>query len=204
MKHTTTKTFILTALMISGFSATSSAQYLASVSTDNISYTNTKAEVITSTISEKNAATLAYMRSSQFVFDNLAFLKKDLAVSDIYFDVDQSVIRTDAEPVLNELAALMYEKADLSVAVTAHCDSRMTTYNNTLAVRRAEAAKAYLISKGVETERIVIEKHGRPSTINPCTTNPGCSIAQQELNRKTEFNIIYNDVNLAHVSSFND
>lgn len=204
MKRTATKNLILTVLMISGIVSTSSAQYLASTSNDNISYTNSKSETTTSAISEKNAATLAYMRSSQFVYDNLASLKKDLAVSDIYFDLDQSIIRTDAMPVLDELAALMYEKSDLSVAVTAHCDSRMTAYNNTLALRRAQAAKTYLIAKGVEAGRIVIEKHGRVSEVNPCSTNPGCSIAQQELNRRTEFNIIYNDVNLAHVKSVND
>jgi outer membrane protein OmpA-like peptidoglycan-associated protein len=206
MKNSTTKNLILTALFICGFTTLSSAQYLASnnVSYNKTSYNNSKAEVVTSTISEKNAATLAYMRSAQFVYDNLASLKKNFAVSDIYFDMDQAAIRIDAKPVLDELAALMYEKADISVAVTAHCDSRMTTYNNTLALRRAEAAKAYLISKGVEAERILVEKHGRPSVVNPCTNNPGCSIAEQEKNRKTEFNIIYNDVNLAHLSSFND
>ena len=203
MKNSTTKTLVLTALFICGFTSISSAQYLAF---NKVSYNKTKAGVVAtaSTISETHAATLAYMGSAQFVYDNLASLKNNLAISDIYFDMDQAAIRTDAKPVLDELAALMYEKADISVAVTAHCDSRVTAYNNTLALRRAEAAKAYLISKGVEAERILAEKHGRPSVVNPCTNNPGCSIAEQEKNRKTEFNIIYNDLNLAHLNSFND
>ena len=144
----------------------------------------------------------AYRSTEQFVFNNLSSLKKIFAVPDIYFDLDASAIRADSEPVLNHIVNLMTEHPEISIAATAHCDSRNSGYNQKLAIRRAESAKAYLVSKGISSGRIVIEKHGRPAAVNPCSSNPGCTLDEQQLNRRTEFNVIVNNINLAHVSSF--
>jgi len=147
---------------------------------------------------------LKYATSEQFVFDNLSDLKKSYSIPDIYFALDESGINADSQETLNDLADLMIQQAQLQVAVTAHCDSRMPDYNNTLVLKRAEVAKVYLVSRGVGAERIVLEKYGRPATQNPCQRNPGCSIAEQQLNRKAEFNIIVNGQNLAHLRAYND
>lgn len=155
---------------------------------------------------EKSAGTVkmsksaVYMISEQFVFDNLSSLKKTFSISDIYFDLDDAGIRADAIPVLDGLVQLMVENPGLSVATTAYSDSRMNKYNEKLALSRAQAANDYLISKGISADRIQIEKHGRPSLANPCNNDPACSLAVQQLNRRTEFNIIYNGINLAQIN----
>ncbi|SDM28923.1 OmpA family protein [Daejeonella rubra] len=141
-----------------------------------------------------------YMASEQFVFDNLSSLKSSFKTSDIYFDLDDASIRPDALPALNSLVTLLNENPGVSVAVSAFSDSRMAKYNDKLAFNRAQAARTYLISKGISANRLVIEKHGRPDMSNPCNSDPNCSLALQQINRRTEFNILFNGVNLGQVN----
>jgi outer membrane protein OmpA-like peptidoglycan-associated protein len=148
----------------------------------------------------KMSSNAMYMASEQFVFNNLSSLKRVFTTPDIYFDLDEAKIRTDAIPALNNLVTLLKENPDVNVAITAFSDSRMAKYNDKLALNRAQAAKTYLISKGITTDRILFEKHGRPDMSNPCNSNPNCSLALQQINRRTEFNIVYNGVNLGQVN----
>jgi outer membrane protein OmpA-like peptidoglycan-associated protein len=141
-----------------------------------------------------------YMVSEQFVVDNLNSLKKSFITPDIYFDLDEATIRPDAIPSLDKLVILLLENPDVHVAVTAFSDSRMAKYNDKLAFSRSQAAKSYLITKGIKADRIMFEKHGRPDMTNPCNSNPNCSLALQQLNRRTEFNIVYNGVNLGQIN----
>lgn len=220
------KTKLFTAIMISSasilFSNSTSAQgiYGQSIAKNiskeyqlnNYMAANTNRSLETSSIGEPlSKATLnkveasvsvrsLYMASEQFVFDNLGSLKKAFAVSDIYFDLDQAEIRPDALPALNALVNLMMEHPEISVATTSHSDTRMSKYNEKLNLRRAQAANAYLISKGIGADRLSIEKHGRPAVANPCNNDAACSLAVQQLNRRTEFNIIYNGVNLGQIN----
>jgi len=160
-------------------------------STENVNF---KSEKI------KSNSKSMYMVSEQFVFDNLNSLKKSFRTSDIYFDLDDASIRPDAIPALNSLVNLLKENPGVNVAVTAFSDSRMAKYNDKLALSRAQAAKDHLISKGITADRIVFEKHGRPDMSNPCNNDPNCSLAAQQINRRTEFNIVFNGVNLGQVN----
>ena len=141
-----------------------------------------------------------YMISEQFVFDNLSSLKKAFSIADIYFDLDDATIRPDAVPILNYLVLLLKENPGINLATTAYADSRIAKYNKKLSLSRAQAAINYLISKGISADRLKIEKFGRPDMDNSCNGDPKCSITTQQLNRRTEFNIIYNGINLAHVN----
>ena len=143
---------------------------------------------------------MMYVASEQFVFDNLSSLKKAFAIADIYFDLDDATIRPDAIPVLNNLIILMKENPGINVATTAYSDSRMSKYNEKLALSRAQSAINYLISQGISADRLQIEKHGRPDMGNPCNNDPSCSLAAQQLNRRTEFNVVFNGINLGHVN----
>ena len=168
--------------------------------TERFSLTGSSNNEARNAASEKMNRRALYMVSEQFVFDNLGTLKKEFSVSDIYFDLDDAGIRADAIPVLDKLVNLMMENPGIYVATTSFSDSRMSKYNEKLALRRAQAANAYLVSKGIQAERLLIEKHGRPGMSNPCNNDPSCTLAVQQLNRRTEFNIVYNGINLAQTN----
>lgn len=89
-------------------------------------------------------------------------------VSDrIFFDYDSSAITAEGQDTLQKQADYL-KKNSVSVTVEGHCDERGTReYNLALGERRANAAKNYLVSLGVEASRIQTISYGkeRPAVV---------------------------------------
>jgi outer membrane protein OmpA-like peptidoglycan-associated protein len=133
----------------------------------------------------------------QNVLSNCAVLKRTFAVKNIYYDLDRSEIRPDAITALEELFQLMRKNPEISVITSSHCDSRASDdYNRKLSLRRGHAAKAYLVKKGIAADRIQVEYYGKTRIINSCYDGVPCSEQDQQLNRRTEFDIVIHGVNI--------
>lgn len=84
------------------------------------------------------------------------------ALSDVYFDYDQSALRADAQTALAANAQHLQSGSSKSVVIEGHCDERGThAYNLVLGERRAQAVKRYLEDLGVPSERIRIVSYGK-------------------------------------------
>jgi len=86
----------------------------------------------------------------------------------IFFDYDSSVINDEGESTLQKQATYLRSKPGLDVTVEGHCDERGTReYNLALGERRASAAKNYLVSLGVPSDRIQTISYGkeRPAVV---------------------------------------
>lgn len=69
---------------------------------------------------------------------------------DIHFDYDESFIRDDAKPILQDVADYLKSDPGASILIEGHCDERGTAeYNIALGERRAESTRNYLVSLGV-------------------------------------------------------
>jgi outer membrane protein OmpA-like peptidoglycan-associated protein len=135
--------------------------------------------------------------AQQYVLNNCDSLKRVFAVQNVYYDLDRSEIRPDARPALDELAVLMRKYPEISVITSSHCDSRASeSYNRALSIRRAESSKSYLISRGISSSRVKVEYYGKTRLVNRCYDGVPCSEADQQLNRRTEFDVILNGVNI--------
>lgn len=89
-------------------------------------------------------------------------------IQDIHFDYDKYDIRDDAKPVLKELAAFLSNNRAARVIIEGHCDDRGTDeYNLALGERRATAAKEYLVSLGIPSNRIETVSYGEEKPL--CT-----------------------------------
>ena len=133
----------------------------------------------------------------QYVISNCDSLKKVFAVKNIYYNLDRSEVRADAKPALDELVRLMTKYPEISVITSSHTDSRATEqYNRALSFRRGEAAKSYLVSRGISPSRVSIEYYGKTRLVNRCFDGVPCSEENQQLNRRTEFDVILNGVNI--------
>jgi len=74
------------------------------------------------------------------------------------------------------------------IFVKSHTDSKgSAAYNLRLSEQRAQSTVQYLISKGVEKERISGKGFGNTEPKSNCTN---CTEAQQAQNRRSEFIII--------------
>jgi peptidoglycan-associated lipoprotein len=79
-----------------------------------------------------------------------------------FFDYDKADIRTDARDVLAANATWLKKYPSVQFTIEGHCDERGTAqYNLALGDRRANAAKDYLASLGVDAGRIKTVSYGK-------------------------------------------
>ena len=110
----------------------------------------------------------------------------------IYFDLDKFNIREDAAKELDKVVALMNKYPGMVIRLESHTDSRASDkYNMTLSANRAKSTYEYIISQGINAERITkYEGFGESQLINKCSDGVKCSEEEHQLNRRTEFIII--------------
>lgn len=111
-------------------------------------------------------------------------------IDNIYYDLNKSNIRPDAEPALNELVRIM-KQYPITIELGSHTDSRSSDeYNLRLSQQRAESATRYLIENGIESNRIIPKGYGETKLLNRCSNGVACSETEHQQNRRTEFKII--------------
>jgi len=80
----------------------------------------------------------------------------------VYFATDSHTIDNDARAVLDTQAAWLTRNAAVRVTIEGHADERGTReYNLALGDRRANAAKNYLASRGIDASRMAVISWGK-------------------------------------------
>lgn len=104
-------------------------------------------------------------------------------VQDAFFDFDMSDIREDARVALTRDADFFRQHPTVRVMIEGHCDERGTTeYNLGLGDRRANSAKAFLVSLGIAESRMEAKTWGKE--------RPFCTESSEECwqqNRRAHF-----------------
>lgn len=106
--------------------------------------------------------------------------------ADTFFDFDRAVIKADGKAKLDDLVQKV-KSINLEVIIAVgHTDSiGSDAYNQKLSVRRAEAVKAYLISKGIDKNRIYTEGKGEKQPVADNRTKEG-----RTKNRRVEVEVV--------------
>ncbi|MEO8598954.1 MAG: outer membrane protein OmpA [bacterium] len=106
--------------------------------------------------------------------------------ADAFFDFDKSVLKSDGKAKLDELTSKLGDVNLEVIIAVGHTDSiGSDAYNQKLSIRRAEAVKAYLISKGVETNRVYTEGKGEKQPVASNKTAAG-----RAQNRRVEIEVV--------------
>ena len=90
------------------------------------------------------------------------------------FDFDKSIVKADGKAALDGLVANLAGMNTEAIVTVGHTDSvGSDAYNQKLSLRRAEAVKAYLVSKGIEASRIYVEGKGESQPVADNKTAEG-------------------------------
>jgi outer membrane protein OmpA-like peptidoglycan-associated protein len=120
------------------------------------------------------------------VLDQLV-LDRSVVLENIYYDLDKAEIRADAAVELNKLVQILKDNPSIKIELSSHTDDRSSDdYNQDLSQRRAQSAVDYIVSQGIEKERLVAKGYGESQLIikNAKTEE------EHQTNRRTEFKVI--------------
>lgn len=111
---------------------------------------------------------------------------KTTYAADTFFDFDRAVIKPAGKAKLDALV-LQINQITLEVVIaTGHTDSvGSESYNQKLGDRRAQAVRAYLISRGIEKRRVYVESRGESQPVADNKTAAG-----RAKNRRVEIEVI--------------
>ena len=106
--------------------------------------------------------------------------------ADAFFDFDKSVLKAEGKAKLDDLVSKV-KGINLEVIIAVgHTDSvGPDAYNQKLSVRRSEAVKAYLVSKGIEKNRVYTEGKGEKQPVADNKTAEG-----RAKNRRVEIEVV--------------
>lgn len=143
----------------------------------------------------------------------LPSLEIPVLVRNVFYEFDKAVIMPQSIPALEGLVGLLRQNPGIVIELSSHCDYRGSDeYNEKLSQARAESVVNYLVTHGIEKDRVVAKGYGekRPKVITKKFAerypflNPGDTLTeayiktlseeQQDscnaLNRRTEFTVL--------------
>ena len=103
----------------------------------------------------------------------------------VHFDYDRSDIRTDQRRVLDGNCEYLKANPQVRIIIEGHCDERGTVpYNFALGDRRTQEVKRYLVTMGIDPNRIATISKGEEQPLAS-----GHTEAAWSQNRRAEFRI---------------
>lgn len=106
--------------------------------------------------------------------------------ADVLFDFDKATLKPEGKTKMDELASKVKDMSLEVVIAIGHTDSiGADAYNQKLSVRRAESVKAYMVSKGIEPNRVYTEGKGEKQPVASNATKDG-----RQKNRRVEIEVI--------------
>lgn len=113
------------------------------------------------------------VRDDTIASASLDDLNRTSPLKPLFFDYDSSDVSAGGQAVLNENAALLKRYSTWRVTIEGHCDERGTAeYNLALGERRAISARTYLVSLGIDPERIRTVSYGKEFPFDPGKDEP--------------------------------
>ena len=167
---TLSKIFKNTLLVLTACIVLSACATKKEVETQTTSTTEAKTET-TETKAEAIEPIAGQMQGDVYTgTDSVGYLAE--GVKDrVFFATNESILTTASRETLRAQAAWLRKNPDVTVVVEGHADERGTReYNLALGERRANAAKDYLMTYGVSSDRITVLSYGKERPVDSGST----------------------------------
>ncbi|KJD36822.1 cell envelope biogenesis protein OmpA [Tamlana sedimentorum] len=123
------------------------------------------------------------------IVENELITETEVKLNNIYFEFNKSNITAQGASELDKLVAIMKAYPNMEILVQSHTDTKgKAAYNLSLSEKRAQSTVQYLISKGIEKNRLSAKGLGSTQPKIDCTRN--CTKEDDAKNRRSEFLII--------------
>jgi outer membrane protein OmpA-like peptidoglycan-associated protein len=115
-----------------------------------------------------------------------------VVLENVYYDFNKATLKPESHAALDKLADMMNAHPDIIVELSAHTDDIGTErYNQRLSEARAKSCVAYLISKGIDKNRLQAKGYGATQPIAPNKHEDGTDNPEgRQQNRRTEFKVV--------------
>jgi peptidoglycan-associated lipoprotein len=144
-------------------------------------------------------------------------IDRPIELPNILYDFDKWDLRPESMVSLDKLVETLIDNSNITIEIMSHTDTRNTEeYNMILSQKRAQSVVDYLVSKGIEIERLTAKGYGKSSTkvvdaaiaaqypflkagtqlteqfVNSLPNDEEREMAHQ-INRRTEFKVLRTD-----------
>ena len=147
----------------------------------------------------------------------LTAIDKPIELPNIFYDFDKWDLRPESMVTLDKLVETLNDNPNVTIELMSHTDARNTEeYNLILSQKRAQSVVDYLVSKGIELERLTAKGYGKssPKIVNAEIASQysflkaGMQLTEQfvnslpndeqkeivhQINRRTEFKVLRTD-----------
>ena len=111
---------------------------------------------------------------------------KIYTLKNVFFDTGLATLRKESYPALNELAEALKANTTMIIEIAGHTDNVGTPESNQkLSTDRAKAVRSYLVSRGINGQRVMAVGYGDTQPV-ACNDTP----EGRQQNRRTEVRII--------------
>lgn len=111
---------------------------------------------------------------------------KTFVLENVEFDFGKATLRPASYQTLNELVDYLQRKSDERIEIGGHTDNiGSEAKNKILSLERAKSIVAYLISKGIDANRLTAKGYGSMEPVEDNTTEEG-----RQKNRRSEVKIL--------------
>jgi len=125
--------------------------------------------VLTACATKKNVETKSSGQMQGDVYtgtDTVKFLAEGVP-DRVFFATNETILTTASRETLRAQAAWLRKNSNLSIVLEGHADERGTReYNLALGERRANAAKDYLMTYGISSDRISVLSYGKERPVD--------------------------------------
>ncbi len=113
-----------------------------------------------------------------------------IELKNLYFNFNDASIRANARKDLDDLVNVLQQHPDMEIEIASYTDAvGSKDYNLGISQKRAEKVVEYLISKGINADRLLAIGYGESGIRNRCVDGVHCSDKEHQFNRRIEIKV---------------